>query len=40
MCIGNFYSAQRTTIGVDYKAKEIDIDGETIKLQVTKMTSN
>jgi GTPase SAR1 family protein len=31
---GNFYTNQRTTIGVDYKAKEIDIDGETIKLQV------
>jgi len=31
---GNFYTSQRTTIGVDYKAKEIDIDGETIKLQI------
>jgi GTPase SAR1 family protein len=31
---GNFYSDQKTTIGVDYKAKEIDIDGETVKLQV------
>lgn len=31
---GNFYSDQKTTIGVDYKAKEIDIDGEVVKLQV------
>ena len=31
---GNFYKAQRTTIGVDYKAKEIAIDEETVKLQV------
>lgn len=31
---GNFYTAQRTTIGVDYKAKEIAIDDETVKLQV------
>lgn len=31
---GNFYSDQKTTIGVDYKAKEIDIDGEIVKLQV------
>lgn len=30
---GHFYSDQKTTIGVDYKAKEIDIDGETVKLQ-------
>lgn len=29
-----FYSDQKTTIGVDYKAKEVDIDGETVKLQV------
>jgi GTPase SAR1 family protein len=31
---GKYYSDQKTTIGVDYKAKEIDIDGETVKLQV------
>ncbi len=31
---GNFYSDQKTTIGVDYKAKEIEIDGEIVKLQV------
>ena len=31
---GNFYSDQKTTIGVDYKAKEIEIDGEVVKLQV------
>lgn len=31
---GIFYSDQKTTIGVDYKAKEIDIDSETVKLQV------
>mmetsp|Transcript_12434 Transcript_12434/g.20827 ORF Transcript_12434/g.20827 Transcript_12434/m.20827 type:complete len:209 (+) Transcript_12434:51-677(+) len=31
---GQFYSDQKTTIGVDYKAKEIDIDGETVKLQI------
>lgn len=31
---GQFYSDQKTTIGVDYKAKEVDIDGETVKLQV------
>lgn len=32
---GLFYSDQKTTIGVDYKAKEIEVDGETVKLQVT-----
>jgi GTPase SAR1 family protein len=32
---GHFYADQKTTIGVDYKAKELDIDGETVKLQVT-----
>lgn len=31
---GQFFSDQKTTIGVDYKAKEVDIDGEIVKLQV------
>jgi Ras-related protein Rab-35 len=30
----NFSSLQKTTIGVDYKAKEIIIDGEAVKLQI------
>lgn len=30
----NFIYAQKATIGVDYKAKEIDIDKETVKLQI------
>ena len=30
----NFISDQKTTIGVDYKAKEVQIDDETVKLQV------
>lgn len=30
----NFIFDQKTTIGVDYKAKEIDIEGEMVKLQV------
>lgn len=30
----NFISDQKTTIGVDYKAKEVQIDEETVKLQV------
>jgi GTPase SAR1 family protein len=32
----NFIPEQKTTVGVDYKAKEIDIDGEVIKMQVRK----
>lgn len=32
----NFISDQKTTIGVDYKAKEIDVDGENVKLQVQR----
>jgi len=31
---GQFYSDQKTTIGVDYKAKEIAIDEEIVKLQI------
>lgn len=31
---GSFILNQKTTIGVDYKAKEIDIDGELSKVQV------
>ncbi len=30
----NFISDQKTTIGVDYKAKEVEIDEELVKLQV------
>lgn len=30
----NFSFAQKTTIGVDYKAKEMSIEGETVKLQI------
>jgi len=30
----NFSLAQKTTIGVDYKAKEINIEGEIVKLQI------
>jgi len=30
----NFISDQKTTIGVDYKAKEVDIDDEVVKLQI------
>eukprot|EP01039_Chlorochromonas_danica_P007589 gene7589-8389_t len=30
----NFIFAQKATIGVDYKAKEIQIDSETVKLQI------
>ena len=30
----NFSLAQKTTIGVDYKAKEISIEGEIVKLQI------
>ena len=30
----NFSNNQKTTIGVDYKAKEITIDGEAVKLQI------
>ena len=30
----NFISDQKTTIGVDYKAKEVEIDDELVKLQV------
>jgi GTPase SAR1 family protein len=29
----NFISDQKTTIGVDYKAKEVEIDEELVKLQ-------
>lgn len=32
----NFISDQKTTIGVDYKAKEVEIDDELVKLQVYK----
>jgi GTPase SAR1 family protein len=30
----HFTFNQKTTIGVDYKAKEIALDGEMVKLQV------
>jgi small GTP-binding protein len=30
----SFVINQKTTIGVDYKAKEIDVDGEIVKLQI------
>ena len=30
----NFSLAQKTTIGVDYKAKEINIEGDIVKLQI------
>jgi GTPase SAR1 family protein len=30
----NFVADQKTTIGVDYKAKEVVIDGDNVKLQV------
>ncbi len=30
-----FMHAQKTTIGVDYKAKECEVDGELLKLQVS-----
>ena len=30
----SFSNNQKTTIGVDYKAKEVDITGEKVKLQV------
>lgn len=30
----NFIFAQKATIGVDYKAKEIEIDKEVVKLQI------
>lgn len=29
-----FMFTQKTTIGVDYKAKECEVDGELVKLQV------
>jgi Ras-related protein Rab-1A len=29
-----FVVHQKTTIGVDYKAKEVKIDGESVKLQI------
>lgn len=32
---GYFTSDQKTTIGVDYKAKELNIDNEIVKLQVS-----
>lgn len=31
---GQFLSDQKTTIGVDYKAKEIMVDDDSVKLQV------
>ena len=31
----HFIVDQKTTIGVDYKAKEIGIDGEKVKMQVS-----
>ena len=31
-----FMFTQKTTIGVDYKAKECEVDGELVKLQVIK----
>ena len=31
---GTYAPNQKTTIGVDYKAKEIDIDGDSVKLQI------
>mmetsp|Transcript_14909 Transcript_14909/g.22430 ORF Transcript_14909/g.22430 Transcript_14909/m.22430 type:complete len:201 (-) Transcript_14909:117-719(-) len=31
---GQFIVHQKTTIGVDYKAKEVEIDGENVKLQI------
>ncbi|KAJ1428596.1 ras-related protein rab-2B-like protein [Ochromonadaceae sp. CCMP2298] len=31
---GQFYMDQKTTIGVDYKAKEVQIGGEALKLQI------
>ena len=30
-----FMFTQKTTIGVDYKAKECEVDGELVKLQVS-----
>lgn len=30
-----YFVSQKSTIGVDYKAKEVDIDGEIVKLQVS-----
>lgn len=35
----HFIIDQKTTIGVDYKAKEITIDHERVKLQVSDMRS-
>lgn len=35
-----FTPNQKTTIGVDYKAKEIVIDGEEIKLQVIHLDAS
>lgn len=34
----NFIIDQKTTIGVDYKAKEVQIDDEHVKLQVRRCT--
>ena len=31
---GSFQTNQRSTIGVDYKAKDIFVDGKTIRLQI------
>jgi GTPase SAR1 family protein len=36
----HFIKNQKTTIGVDYKAKEIDIDGDAVKLQVINAVVN
>ncbi len=33
----NFILDQKTTIGVDYKAKEIQIENENVKLQVSSL---
>lgn len=33
-----FMFTQKTTIGVDYKAKECEVDGELVKLQVSNNT--
>ena len=35
-----FMFTQKTTIGVDYKAKECEVDGELVKLQVTLFASH
>jgi GTPase SAR1 family protein len=32
-----FMFTQKTTIGVDYKAKECEVDGELVKLQVRRL---